>query len=242
MKPWHKHAAVALVAAASTFAATKLTAPVPPSPPILQLPIALETEPGKQLKIEATTTATVVRWLAPSHCDLTPSETGHYAVFSSLLRGKYNVAAWTVKDGQPTKPVICEVEVKEASPAPGPGPGPAPGPGPGALVVKLQAAYLLDKQPPQSRAEQKILLTGIYQALAVKAQDKSVRSTSELMVQLRAAITGLMKTDSLVEVRALVANEAKLQFGESPAVLDDALRSRLAAFWQGMAEALKLVK
>lgn len=248
MQNWHKHAAVAVLAAVATFGATKIAAPAKPVPaptPILELPTVIKTTPGKQVRIVATTEAPIVRWLAPEGCDLTASETGHYAVFSAMVPGKYHIAAWTVQDGKPTPPFVCEVTVEAVGPpAPGPAPpGPIPpGPAPNALVAKLQTVFDQDKQPPAARTDQKIMLVGIYQALAVKAQDKSVKSTTELMSQLRTAIAGLMKTDSLVEVRMLVANEARLQFGEAPVQMTDDLRTRLATFWQSIADALKQVK
>lgn len=250
MTTLQKHAIVAVLSAGAVFGAMKLVAPVAPAPttPILELPTTLKTVTGKQVKIVATTKESSVQWMAPEGCDLTPSESGLFAIFSAHAPGRYNVAAWTVKDGKPTPPAICEIEVSSKpepvppEPKPEPKPDPKPEPAPSALVLKLQNAYALDKQPSAVKAEQKIMLIGIYQAVALKAQDKSVKSTADLMKQLRTAVEGLMKADSLIEVRTLVANEAKLQFGEAPAQLTDDLRARLVTFWQGMADSLKQVK
>lgn len=241
MKVWHKHVAVAILATAVTYGVTRSTAPLPPGPPVLELPATVKTQVGRQVKIAASTSppGLPVQWQAPGGCELTPSETGAYAVFTTNIPGRHVVTAWTAKSGKPTGGVTCEVEADGASPGPQP---PAPIPAPSVLVAKLQAAYALDKQPVAQKTEQKVLLVGIYQAVAVKSADKSVKSTKDLMAQLRTAMDGLMRPDSLLEVRSFVAGEARLQFGDTPAPLDDGLRTRLVVFWQGMADALKVVR
>lgn len=133
--------------------------PQPPTPapgaPI-SLPPVVKAQPGRLVKIQAATRATVVRWhCCSANCDLLGVD--RFAVFVCPVAGKYEVIAWVSIDGIPSEAARCVVMVEGPGPIP-PDPGPDP-PIPPTPPVPVELRVLvvhetgdLNKMPAAQRA------------------------------------------------------------------------------------------
>jgi hypothetical protein len=132
-----------------------------------------------------------------------------------------------------------------APPSPGPGPAP-PKPAPPAdpLLAKLQAAYAADPNLPPLKAAQRILLIGLYEAMAAHAAQPNVATVGRLKADLDATAKAMtILPTALLELRKMIAQEVLSVTGKDPAAaLDDALRAKVAACFSHVAAALTLVK
>lgn len=148
------------------------------------IPASLKTEPGRLLKIEATSKGTVIRWLNPDpdNLDLIPSESGRWIIVSSRQPGTYRIATWTAIDGVPSEAAICVLVV--GNPVP-PKPPTPPGPPPDPLQVEFQRLYDADANPSELKRQVRDRLAALYKVASGITSDPQHLTTG----MLAAAIT-----------------------------------------------------
>ena len=121
-----------------------------------------------------------------------------------------------------------------------PGPGPVVPPAPNnPLYVSLMAAYTADPAPTKKEALKE--LTELYKQAALMADNPAVRSTSELLTRVKQAATvlDLLKGESLLPMRKLIAVECGVLGEPSLEPMSEATRRQAVALFQRIHEALR---
>lgn len=168
-----------------------------------------------------------------------------------MAAGKYKVEAWTAKDfgggkAVPSDIAVCWVQVGEAPNPPDPKPPdpkpPEPKP-PSALTVKLQAAYTADAAPASTKAGAKVMLQGLYEAMADHTKDTKISTTGQLLDDLKVVAKKMIAPEALIECRKVISAEIAVNLGTNPdAKLDPDLRPRAIETFQKIARSLGEVK
>ena len=141
----------------------------------VQLPPELHVNPGRLLRIPATTTGPAVKWqlCQVDQADLIPlSGDGKLALFTAATPGVYRVFAWTGDATGPSDAAVCLVTVGNPSPpAPTPTPiPPTPTPGPAnPFSAALQAAWTSETSP--TRDQERANLASFYRWAATASSN-----------------------------------------------------------------------
>jgi hypothetical protein len=223
----------------------------PPAPP-LTVPAEVHVKTGSYAVIKATTPAERVRWyvldvgLCMLPCELLADE--RTAVVFGHKAGTYRLMAFAALNGDPAGPVICKVIVG-TNPGPDPvppGPPPAPPPPPppaDPLAARLQAAYTAATDPPAVKGKQKDLLVGLYQAMAIHAQDAKIQTTGDLLGDLKTTADRLIIPTALMECRKVISAEVSAVLGlNSTAAMDAATRQKAVDVFNHVGKALDSCK
>lgn len=170
--------------------------------PTVKLPSELKARPGRLLKIEATSSEKMIRWVNVSEdADLIVSESGRWAIFSATTPGNYRVFAWTASGDVPSEASICTVIVEGAIPGP-----PVPPPQPeDPLKTTLKAIYGADSSADKARS--KSLLVDCYQQFAKSAQAGGFTTLGQFYSACRQASQKVIPEDALRPVREKIAEE-----------------------------------
>ena len=135
--------------------------------------------------------------------EISPSADGKSCIFSASVPGKYRLLA-VGADGDPARIVVTV-----AGTPPGPVPPPTP-PAPPApvdpLVLKLQAAFLLDTRAADAKATDLADLIELYRQAAILAADPTVMSTGDLKTRVAMASQKLV-INGLADLRKILAAE-----------------------------------
>lgn len=213
----------------------------------LILPLEVRGKVGEFIMVKATTTGALVRWVlmdeGPAFLPTELLKDTQTAVLFSLKPGKFRVLAYTSINGTPTMPAIATVIVGD-SPKPAPPTPPTPPPTPvDPLVMRFQAAYTTSPEPPATKTKQKDLLVGLYQAMAIHAADTNIRTTNDLLGDLKKTAEKLLLPDVLVEVRKLISAEVGAVLGNAGAVaIDEPMRKKAVEIFGKIARSLDSVK
>lgn len=220
---------------------------------LVKLPEEVRGRPGDFLTIKADTECKTVRWvLLDAGPSLLPPELlrdPRTAVLFSLRPGRFRLLAYGAKGDEPSQPVICLLVIEETGPTPPPGPlppdpkPPSP-PMPDQLALKFAAAYKADAGDQAVKAQQLAKLIGLYQAMAESTSDDKTRKTiGDVLGDLKQLGSKMLITDSLIELRKLIAGEVAAVLGTDPApALDSVLRTRAVEAFIRISKALEQVK
>ena len=125
--------------------------------PDLKVPDKVAAKTGRMVKIQLTTNAIAIRWVACGDVDLIPSESGRWAIFLAPTAGDYRVVVIASDKVGDLADATCVVTVTGADPVPPvpipPGPGPEPGPTP-TPITKAWVVIVEDTgAPPEARGK-----------------------------------------------------------------------------------------
>ena len=150
--------------------------------------------------------------------EISPSADGKSCIFSASVPGKYRLLA-VGADGDPARIVVTVAGTPPGPvppptpPAPPAPPGPVPPPTPPAppapvdpLVLKLQAAFLLDTRAADAKATDLADLIELYRQAAILAADPTVMSTGDLKTRVAMASQKLV-INGLADLRKILAAE-----------------------------------
>lgn len=204
----------------------------------------IKLKPGRLGKIEVTfqpVEGKAIKWInLADDLDLIPSESGKWAVITSLTPKTYRVAAYSATtDGQPTDPTYCTIIVEGETP-----PGPAPGPTPPApiddpLLSVLSPIFGADQSP--TKREDVLKLASVYDlASTTTVVDPAVTTRSQLVSVIVTAGRSVCPLPKLQTMREKIATELDAKLGTDPASpLTADLRSAYAVQFARMAKLLK---
>jgi hypothetical protein len=227
------------------FIACLLLAAQDPVLPI-EVPAEVKGQPGSFVTITAKTTGKTVKWvpLDPG-LNLFPVDLlkdTHTAVATAPLAGEYRVMAYTAIDGEPTGPVICKVILGNPKPPEPPKP-PVPPVPTDPLAKALQAAYDGDKAATATKNGQRILLVGLYEAMADHAKNMAIKTAGDLLKDLRDVGGQMIAPGALIECRKLISGEVSTILGTNPAAaLDPDLRPKAIDVFTRISKALAEVR
>lgn len=202
-----------------------------PPAPAVTLPAGVKAQPGRLVKLTATTDAKQVRWLlASDDADLIPFPDGKTALFCAAKPGRYLVFAWTAAGDVPSEAARCVVNVGDPPPQPA-----------DTLATEFRKLLAADATPdkPAHLAQ----LVALYREAAAFADSADVKTAGELAARIRAAAGTLLPADSLVAVRKRIADEIAKELpidGETP--LDTPARRKAAALFARIATSLEAAK
>jgi hypothetical protein len=204
-------------------------------PPAISLPPEVPAQPGRIVKLAATTDGKLVRWqLASDDADLIPFPDGKTALFCSPKPGRFTVFAWTASGDEPSEAAKCVITVGEPQPIPPPKP-----------VDSLAAEFrkLLAADSTADKLAHLVQLAALYREAVKYADSPEVKTAGDLANRIRAAAATLIPGDALIGIRKRIADEiAKELPVESDAALDAATRRKAAALFLRIATSLEGAK
>lgn len=221
--------------------------------PNVDIPAAINTSPGRLIRIEAKTEGKIIRWFTSSEeADLIPFPDGRVAIFSSLQQGKHRVFAYTASGDIPSFPAVCVITVQGAGPTPpnppvppDPPKPPVPPPPTDELVQKLQAAFDRDAATPSDKAAWIKTLKSFYEVMAEYANKKELKTLGELLADYRKAIPQLLPDTAILDVRRLCGVEVGAVVGQDSSPdreLTAVFRAQLSDGFTRISKALDKVK
>lgn len=159
--------------------------------------------------------------------------------------GRYRVEAWTAKADVASPIATCWVVVGDvpAPPKPTPPvpPKPVP-PTPDAFTAALKKCFDADPAAATAKNGQRILLQGLYEAMADHARDAQFENTGQLLAKLRDVASKMISPGMLVECRKLIAAEVVATIGDENSPYDAATRAKGVAVFTKIAKALSEVR
>jgi hypothetical protein len=210
-----------------------------PVPPSVSLPAEVTAQPGRLVKLTATTDGSLVRWaLASDDADLIPFPDGKTALFCAPRPGRYLVFAWTAAGDVPSEAARCVVVVGEP-----PGPPTPPKPPDPADPLAAEFRELLAADPSADKLGHLAQLAALYREAAAFADRPDVRTAGDLAARIRTAAATLLPADALVTVRKRIAEEVTKHLPvEGDAPLDPPTRRKAALLFTRIATALEAVR
>lgn len=204
-------------------------------PPAIALPPEIQAQPGRIVKLTATTEGKLVRWqLAADDADLVPFPDGKTALFCSPKPGRFTVFAWTATGDVPSEAAKCVISVGEPLPIPPPKP-----------VDALAAEFrkLLAVDPTPDKQSHLVQLAALYREAVSYADRTEVKTAGDLASRIRTAAGTLIPAEALVGIRKRIAEEiAKELPVESDSPLDSGSRRKAAVLFARIATALEGAK
>ena len=163
----------------------------------IALPPTASVEPGRLIKISATTDGKVIRWINTSaNADLIVADSGQWAIFSSPVAGEYKVFCWTSINNLPTEAAICVVTVGAVQP---------PIPVNNELWLRVQEAYTKE-QAATKRAEVAQLIKG-YEAVCIVLAGDPIATAEDFITKSRAETQKYIPLQLLPALRAVIATD-----------------------------------
>lgn len=215
--------------------------------PGITLPAALNLEPGRLAKIEATTAGKTVRWVNPDpvNLDLIASESGRWVIIAAPKPGTYRVAAYTAivdADGKLVElpeAAVCVITVAGPKPPDPPVPPIPPQPA-DPLARELRTLYDADPAVPELKRQAARQLALFYRAAALIVSDSKLRTVGDMEDSLSAKAPTLGET--LMGVKRRVSPEVASLFGTSRSVsltvnhrgAGEAMFNRLASIMEAL--------
>ncbi len=201
-------------------------------PPVVALPPEVQAQPGRIVKLAATTEGKFVRWqLANNDADLVPFPDGKTALFCSPKPGRFTVFAWTAVGDLPSEAARCVIVVSDPQPVPPPKP-----------VDELTAEFrrLLAADLAADKLTHLAQLAALYREAVAYADRVDVKTAGDLAGRIRTAAASLIPPEALIGIRKRIAEEIAKELPlESEASLDAATRRKAAALFTRIAIALE---